>query len=134
MGLFKSFLLTLTIFLGFDFFWLTVVAKNFYAKHLGFLIKNPPDLVAALVFYLLFVIGLLFLVLIPSLEKQSVNRALLLGALFGLVCYATYDLTNLATIKNWPLIITIIDLIWGTTLSATVSTIAYLLIKKLNLI
>jgi uncharacterized membrane protein len=83
---------------------------------------------AALVFYVLFIIGLMIFVLLPALDKQSLSHALIYGALFGFFTYATYDLTNLATIRDWPITITIIDLIWGTTLSASVSSISYLII------
>jgi len=91
--------------------------------------KNP-NLVAALIFYLIYILALVILVISPSLEKNSLQTAILHGALFGLCCYATYDLTNLATIANWPLIVTIVDLIWGTVLSATVAAISFLILHK----
>jgi len=94
--------------------------------------KNP-NLLAALIFYLLFIAGLVFFVISPALEKREWVSALLMGAFFGLVTYATYDLTNLATVKDWPLIITIVDLVWGMTLSATVSVITYFIAQKLGL-
>lgn len=113
--------------MGIDFVWLTLIAKNFYGKHLGYLMKNSPNLGAAVVFYLLFVFGILVLVILPAFKEGSILKALLWGSLFGLVTYATYDLTNLATIKNWPFIVTLVDLAWGTFVSATVSTIGFLL-------
>jgi uncharacterized membrane protein len=88
-----------------------------------------PDInwYAAIIFYLLFIGGLVTFVISPAVEKHSLMHALLYGALFGLITYATYDLTNLATMKNWPLIVTIVDLIWGMVLSASVSVVTYLI-------
>ena len=129
----KLYLITLPIFFGIDIIWLAVVAKNFYSKHLGYLMASNPNWAAAIIFYLLFIGGLVFFVLSPALEKNSWQHALTAGVLFGLMTYATYDLTNLATIKNWPLIVTIVDLIWGMTLSACVSVASYFLAKKLGL-
>lgn len=82
---------------------------------------------------MLFIIGLVVFVITPALQKNSWVTALLLGALFGLITYATYDLTNLATIKNWPIIVTIIDLIWGTVLAASVSVVSFLIASKIGL-
>lgn len=121
----KLYLTTLVVFLGIDMVWLTVVAKNFYAKYLGYLMAKTPNLTAAGIFYLLFVLGMVVLVLNPAIEKKSMMQAVMMGALFGLICYATYDLTNLATIKDWPLLVTIVDMIWGTVLSATVAGVSY---------
>lgn len=95
--------------------------------------KATPNWTAAIIFYLLFIVGLVVFVVAPSLAKQSWSQALLLGALFGLICYATYDLTNLATIKNWPILVTVVDLIWGTVLSASVSYISYNVIRFLKI-
>ena len=121
----KLYLIALPVFLGIDMVWLTLIAKNFYAKQIGFLMTKNPNLIAALVFYMIFIAGLVFFVIAPALDKKVWLQALLGGAFFGLVTYATYDLTNLATIKDWPLIITFIDLLWGMTVSATVSVITF---------
>jgi uncharacterized membrane protein len=129
----KLYLLSFSIFLVIDGFWLTLIAKNFYAKHLGYLMAKTPNLLAALLFYLIFIVGAVVLVLMPALEKNSLSQAILFGALFGLCSYATYDLTNLATIKDWPVLITIIDLIWGTVLSATVSGLSFYLARLLKI-
>jgi uncharacterized membrane protein len=88
---------------------------------------------AAILFYLVFVVGLIVFVITPALEKNSWVMALLLGALFGFITYATYDLTNLATIKDWPIIVTIIDLVWGTFLAAAVSVVSYFIASKIGL-
>ena len=94
--------------------------------------KNP-NLFAALIFYLIFIAGLIVFVITPALDKKIWTQALLAGAFFGLVTYATYDLTNLATVKDWPLIVTIVDLIWGMFVSATVSVATYFIALKLGL-
>lgn len=129
----KLYLIALPVFLAIDIVWLTLVAKNFYAKHLGYLIAKNPNLFAALIFYLIFIAGLIFFVITPALDKKMWIQALLAGAFFGLVTYATYDLTNLATVKDWPFIITIVDLIWGMVLSAAVSVITYFIAIKFGL-
>jgi len=129
----KLYLIALPVFLGIDMVWLTLVAKNFYAKQLGYLMTKNPNLIAALIFYLIFIAALIFFVITPALDKKMWTQAIFAGAFFGLVTYATYDLTNLATIKDWPLIITIVDLIWGMVLSAAVSVITYFIALKLGL-
>jgi len=126
----KQFFVTLTIFMAIDGVWLVVIAKNFYAKHLGYLMAKTPNLVAALIFYLIYVLTMVILIISPALQKGSLISAILTGALFGLCAYATYDLTNLATIKDWPLLVTIVDLIWGTLLSGTVAGLSYWMLNK----
>jgi uncharacterized membrane protein len=106
--------------------WLAFVARGFYRKHLGFLLSEQPNWWAAIIFYLLFVAGLVVFAIAPSLRAGSLRQAILLGAFFGLVTYATYDLTNLATVKNWPWIVTIVDLCWGIVLASSVSCLAFL--------
>lgn len=93
--------------------------------------KTNINYFAAFAFYLLFIVGLVVFVISPAVEKKLLIHALIFGALFGLVTYATYDLTNLATIKNWPLAVTIVDLIWGMVLSATVSVASYFIAVKI---
>ena len=122
-----------TVFLATDAAWLTLIAKNFYAKHIGYLMAKNPNLWAALIFYLIFIAALIFFVITPALDKQMWTHALLAGLFFGLVTYATYDLTNLATIRDWPLIVTIVDLIWGMFVSASVSVITYFLALRFGL-
>jgi len=113
-----------------DALWLAVISKGFYQKQIGFLMSKNPNWIAAIIFYLLFAVGLVIFVITPSLEKGWVY-AILAGALFGLICYGTYDLTNLTTIKNWPVIVTIVDMIWGSVFSGLVSLIVYLLASKI---
>ena len=129
----KLYGIAFSISLAIDMVWLGLVARNFYGKQLGFLMKVNVNWVAAIIFYLIFVAGLLIFVISPALQKESLMSAALMGALFGLVTYATYDLTNLATVKDWPLLVTIVDLIWGTVLATLVSTLTYVAATKLGL-
>jgi uncharacterized membrane protein len=126
----KQYFVTFFTFIMIDSVWLTVVAKNFYAKYLGYIMTKTPNLAAAGIFYFIYILGMVILVLSPALQKGSLTTAILTGALFGLCGYATYDLTNLATIKDWPLLVTIVDLIWGTFLSAAVAGISYWILTK----
>lgn len=127
----KLFLIALTVFFIIDMVWLVLVAKKFYQEQIGFLMRPDINWFAAIIFYLLFIIGLVTFVISPAIEKHSWVHALLFGALFGLVTYATYDLTNLATLKNWPILVTVVDLIWGTVLSASISVITFLIYNKI---
>jgi uncharacterized membrane protein len=129
----KLYLIALPVFLAIDMVWLTLVAKNFYAKQIGFLMAKNPNLLAAFIFYLIFIAGLIVFVITPALDKKIWTQALLAGAFFGLVTYATYDLTNLATVKDWPLVVTIVDLIWGMFVSAAVSIVTFFIALKLGL-
>lgn len=129
----KLYFITLPVFFAFDMIWLGLVAKNFYAKQIGFLLKPDVNWTAAIIFYFMFIVGLVLFVISPAMEKHSLMHALLFGALFGLITYATYDLTNLATMKDWPMLITFVDLAWGAVLSASVSSIAYIIATKLGL-
>jgi uncharacterized membrane protein len=113
--------------------WLGVAAKNFYTKQIGWLLAPKVNWAAAIVFYLLFLAGLVVFGIAPAIEKDSWVRALALGAWFGLITYATYDLTNLATLKDWPLALTVVDMIWGTILAGSVSVGTYLIARKLGL-
>jgi uncharacterized membrane protein len=126
----KLYLITLPIFFAIDMVWLGLVAKNFYREQIGFLMATDINWPAAIIFYLLFIAGLILFVISPALEKRMWQDALLMGALFGLITYATYDLTNLATMKGWPVLVTIVDLAWGATLSALVSVISYFITTK----
>jgi uncharacterized membrane protein len=129
----KLYGIALPVFFVIDMVWLGLVAKGFYARQIGALLKPDVNWVAAIVFYLLFIVGLVVFVIAPAMEKGSWSHALLFGALFGLVCYATYDLTNLAVTKDWPLLVTVVDLAWGGVLAASVSTVTYFIAHKLGL-
>jgi len=113
-----------------DAVWLTTMAPRLYRAYIGHLLADTPKFGPAALFYALYALGITLFVVLPGIqEKQSLVKICMHGGLFGLIAYATYDLTNHATLKNWPATITIIDLIWGTLLTATVSLIAVSIIK-----
>jgi uncharacterized membrane protein len=122
----KIYVSALVGFLAIDMVWLGIVARGFYRRQLGFLLADEVNWWAAGSFYLLFVGGVLVFAVAPGLQASSLPRTLLLGGLLGLVTYGTYDLTNLATVRSWPLVVTVVDLAWGTVLAAAVSGIGYL--------
>lgn len=111
----KAFFIAALVFGALDALWLTTVANKFYKDQLGFILAAKPNMVAAIIFYVIFLIGLVVFVINPA---DSPTQALMLGALFGLVTYATYDLTNQATLAKWPVVITVVDLIWGISAAA----------------
>lgn len=115
---FGKYLLTLSIFLAVDLVWLLLLAPGFYQFHLGFLLSENPNWVAAALFYLLHALGLFVFVIKPGGQQQMKISFVGLGGLFGLVTYATFDLTNQALIRDWPWIVTVVDLIWGVVLGA----------------
>jgi uncharacterized membrane protein len=129
----KLYAIALPVFFAIDMIWLGLVAKNFYRAQIGTLMKPDVNWIAAIIFYIIFIAGLIVFVISPAMEKSSWMHAVFFGALFGLVCYATYDLTNLAVAKDWPLLVTIIDLIWGAVLAASVSTVTYFIANKIGL-
>ncbi len=129
----KLYAIALPVFFAIDMIWLGLVAKNFYRTQIGSLMKTDVNWAAAMIFYLIFIAGLVAFVIAPAVAKNSWSQALILGAFFGLVCYATYDLTNLAIAKDWPLLVTIIDLAWGAVLAASVSIITYFIASKIGL-
>ena len=124
-----SYLLTTVVFFAIDMVWLGFIAKTLYRKYLGALISDTVNWTAAIIFYLIFIVGIFIFVITPAVEKQSVVRAIVLGAIFGFIAYATYDLTNYATLKGFPLNIVFIDLAWGAVLTALVSVAGYYIVK-----
>jgi len=125
MKLIYIYLLTLPVFFGIDMFWLGVVAKGFYRDNLGHLLRPDVNWAAALIFYLLYIAGILVFATLPALEKHSLRQAIIMGALFGFFCYATYDLTNLATLKDWPVKVVFVDILWGMVLTASVAAASF---------
>lgn len=117
----KQYLIALAVFTLIDLVWLLVISKNLYKSKIGHLMAKKANLPAAVVFYLLFIAAMVFFVISPAVERQSLLYAVGAGAFFGLVTYATYDLTNLATLKDWPLSLTVIDLAWGTFITSATS-------------
>ncbi len=121
----ELYIIAFIVFLAIDAVWLGLVAPKFYKSQIGHLMAEKPNFIAALVFYLIFIGGLVYFVLMPALDEESFSKVVIGGMLFGFITYATYDLTNLATLKNWPLLVTGIDLLWGTVLSLSVSVVTY---------
>jgi len=121
----KLYLCTLLAFFVIDMVWLGLTVRGFYQKHLGHLLRPNPNWTAAIVFYLLFVAGLIVFVVVPSLQAGSTRKVLMLGFVFGLITYATYDLTNQATVKDWPWVVTVVDMTWGGILATLVSYVGF---------
>lgn len=131
MNYIKMYIIAFIIFLAIDAIWLGLVAPKFYKSQIGHLMADKPNLAAALVFYLLFIVGVVYFVIAPGIEAQNLQKVLIAGALFGFMTYATYDLTNLATLKEWPILVTVVDLVWGTTLSTLIGLFTYLIYNAL---
>lgn len=125
MQFFTTYIAGLIAFLVIDFIWLKYIALSFYREQIGHLMLDKPNLAIAGLFYLFYVVGVVVLAVNPALEKGQWMTAALYGGLLGFVAYGTYDITNLATLKTWPPIVAIVDMIWGTVLTASVATIAY---------
>ncbi len=119
-------------FFAIDMVWLGLIAKNFYRNKLAHVLS--PDVVwpAAIVFYLLYIAGIVYFAINPALKEASWQMALINGALLGGLCYATYDLTNMATIAKWPIEIVVVDILWGMFLTGSVSVISYLVANAIN--
>ena len=115
----------IVVFFAIDLVWLTTMNSRLYQPKLGSLLAEKPNLLAAVVFYALYVVGIVALAVVPGVTDGVVWGALWRGALFGLIAYATYDLTNLATVANWPLDLTLIDLVWGTSVTSVVAVAGY---------
>ncbi len=123
------YVLTVPVFFLIDMVWLGFIAKNFYQAKLGYLL-GPINWPAALLFYFVYIVGILIFAVVPALVVGSLSKALILGALFGFFAYATYDLTNYATVKDWPLSVVIVDIMWGIVLTGSVATLSYLIGKQ----
>ena len=122
---FKLYAVAFPTFLVIDLLWLGVVARSFYRTHMGHMMRVDVNWAGAMAFYLVFVAGIIVFVVGPAIERESLSRALLLGAFFGLVTYAAYDLTNLAIMEGFSLKLGLVDLAWGMVLCASVSVITY---------
>jgi len=129
----KLFLIALPVFFVIDMIWLGLVAKGFYAKQIGFLMKPKVNWLSVILFYLIFLAGIVVFVISPAVIQGSWMNALVFGALFGLITYATYDLTNLATLKDWPILLTVVDLAWGISRTAAVCLITFFIASKIGL-
>ena len=122
----KLYALTVPVFFLVDLLWLGVAAKGFYQKNLNHLLSPQVNWPAAIIFYLFFIAGILIFAVVPAVEKNSLRYAVVYGALFGFFTYMTYELTNLALIKDWPISIVFVDILWGVVLCTTVSMLSYL--------
>ena len=118
------------VFFAIDMLWLGFFARGFYKEQLGFILSPQVNWAAAVIFYLIYIGGILFFAVLPSLREHDWQTALLNGAVLGGLCYATYDLTNMATIAQWPLIVVVIDIIWGIVLTGSVSVLTYFIGAK----
>jgi uncharacterized membrane protein len=124
------YLITIPVFFAIDLIWIGIIAKDFYRKQIGHLMRADTNWAAALIFYLIFIIGLFVFGILPALEKSSWRHAVIFGGLFGFFCYATFDFTCYALFKDFPLQVVIADLIWGTVLSASVSAASFFIGHK----
>jgi uncharacterized membrane protein len=122
-----QYLTAAAIFVAFDAVWLTTMAPKFYRKHMGAMLRVKPDFFAAVVFYLIYILGIIVFAVSPALREGLWYYATGLGALLGFVMYATYDLTNQSTLKNWPKIVAVVDMAWGTFATAAVATLTFLI-------
>lgn len=127
------YLLTLLAFLLVDILWLTVISKNLYSNGIGHLMAQSPKILPAVIFYLSFVVGVIIFAVLPGYRDSTLINTILLAALFGALTYGTYDLTNLATLKDWPVYITVIDIVWGSFLSVVTSISGYYIATWLGL-
>lgn len=127
-----AYISTLIVFLVVDGIWIGVVAKNFYFSNLGELLRSPPNFAAAGLFYALYIVGIIIFAIAPALKDGSWTTALLMGALFGFFAYATYDMTNYATVKGWPLNVVVVDIVWGTVLTGACALGGYLATRALT--
>jgi len=121
----KLYLLTVPVFFVIDLIWLGVVAKGYYRRHLDFILSPHVNWPAAITFYLIYIIGIIVFAVVPAIDRGSLTRALVWGGLYGFFTYATYDLTNMALIKGWPLKIVVVDILWGMVLCAMVAMASF---------
>ena len=123
----KLYLLTVPVFFAIDLLWLGLIAKGLYQRNLAHLLSPQVNWGAAIVFYLIYIAGIILFAVRPGLGQQSLAKAAIWGALFGFFTYATYDLTNLATLREWPVKIVVVDVAWGTLLCTLVASTSYLM-------
>ncbi|MCG6982879.1 MAG: DUF2177 family protein [Deltaproteobacteria bacterium] len=129
--LIQLYIITALFFFAIDILWLGVVAKGFYNRHLGRFFRERVNWAAAFIFYSLYILGILIFALLPGIDGGSFARTVILGILYGLFTYATYDLTNLATLKDWPVKIVVVDILWGMVLCGLVSAGGFLVARQI---
>jgi len=126
-----TYAVSVPVFFIVDMIWLGVIARGFYRKALEPLLTPNINWTAAIIFYFLFLVGILIFALLPGIERRSLVYTVAMAALFGFISYATYDLTNLATLRDWPLKLSIVDMMWGSFLSASTAGITYLIMSRI---
>ncbi len=128
----KRFFVVFSVFLLIDLVWLTKVSPKFYQSNIGHLMADKVNFIPAIIFYVVYIIALLVFIVNPGVESQNIWKTLYLAALLGFAMYGTYDLTNMATLKNWPAIVTIVDLLWGTCITTATCLLSIYIITKFN--
>jgi uncharacterized membrane protein len=126
----QLYLVTAIFFFAIDILWLGVIAKKFYNKHLDRFFRERVNWTAASIFYSLYILGIMIFAILPGISSGSFARTVILGGLYGLFTYATYDLTNLATLKDWPVKIVVVDILWGMVLGGLVSAGGFLVATR----
>jgi uncharacterized membrane protein len=127
-----AYVATTVAFLGLDFLWLGTVATGFYKSRLGDMLLNQPNFVAAGVFYLFYVAGIVYFAVQPALVAGNWTAAAIAGAILGFIAYGTYDMTNLATLKNWSPAVSAVDMAWGTVLTSFSAVVGYFITQKFS--
>lgn len=133
MNFIKLYLLTAAVFVALDFVWITRIASSFYERHLGHFLRPEPLALAAVVFYLIYLAGILVFAILPALEADSLTRAIALGGLLGLVAFSAFDLTCLALFDRFPMVVVVVDLLWGTFLTGAVAGSGFAIAQRLGL-
>lgn len=127
-----AYVAALIVFLVIDVFWLGMIAADFYQERLAAFMTGPVNLPPVVVFYLLYIVGVVVFAIAPALESGTWKTAAVRGALFGLIAYATYDLINLATLPDWPVSVALVDMVWGAVLTGTTATLGFLITRQLS--
>jgi uncharacterized membrane protein len=125
-----TYVVTLIAFIAIDMIWLLWLARATYVAEMGDLLRKQPNMAAAVIFYMVYAAGLLFFAISPGLKSGSLFQTVALAAALGFVAYGTYDLTNLSVMNGFNVKIAVIDLIWGTCLSAMVGTVTFLIMSR----
>ena len=121
----KAYGFTLVVFLAVDLLWLGVVMRGFYASQLGPLLRDSPMIAPAALFYLAYVAGIVWFAVLPALASGDWKTAALNGAILGLLAYGTYDMTNLSTLKDWPVPVSFVDMFWGGVVTGVSATAGF---------
>lgn len=131
-GYLTAYAIATILFLAIDAIWLGIVAKNFYATQLGDLMADNIRFGVAAAFYAVYTIGIIVFAIKPGMNADSWLMVAGYSALFGFLAYGTYDFTNLATIRDWPVIVSVVDIVWGTTITTVTGVVTYFILKKIG--